>query len=193
MNFLAHLLLSKTDEQIMVGNFIGDFVKGSKLDSYEPKIQHGIRLHRAIDNFTDQHPIVLKSKKRLRARFRHYAPVIVDVFYDHFIAKDWETYSSETLHQFTQKFYKTMKQYASIIPQAASNMLYYMSKQDWLFNYQFLDGIDRALTGMSKRTRFDSKMETAIDALNDHYAEFQNEFNQFFPELQTFVNNFETK
>ena len=193
MNFLAHLLLSKTDEQIMVGNFIGDFVKGKSLNDYAPKIQKGIRLHRAIDFFTDQHDVVMESKKRLRANFRHYAPVIVDVFYDHFVAKDWEKFTSEPLLDFTKRFYGIMEQYSNAIPQAASNMMYYMSKQNWLFNYQFLEGIDRALTGMSRRTRFNSNMDVAAAALEKDYSYFQNEFDEFFPELQQFVEKFEAK
>lgn len=191
MNFLAHLLLSKNDEQIMVGNFIGDFVKGSHFDHYDQKIQTGIRLHRAIDTFTDKHEVVLKSKKRLRSKFSHYAPVIVDVFYDHFIAKDWNKFSSEPLLDFTQRFYKLMENYYHKIPKVVSNMLTYMSSGNWLYNYQFIEGINKTLTGMSQRTKFDSKMEQASSSLEEHYQDFEKEFNLFFPELQHFVDNFE--
>jgi len=191
VNFLAHILLSGNDERIMVGNFIGDFVKGSQLNEYDPQIQQGIRLHRSIDEFTDNHPVVLDSKKRLRARFRHYAPVIVDVFYDHFVAKNWSQFSKDPLLEFTKRFYITMNQYTPIIPKTVSNMLVYMSSGNWLYNYQFIEGIDKALTGMSKRTKFKSGMEVAATYLERDYQLFKREFDLFFPELQRHVDNFE--
>ena len=191
MNFLAHLLLSGDHEQIMVGNFIGDFVKGSKLEEYHPDIQKGIRLHRSIDNYTDTHPVVLQSKIRLREKFRHYAPVIVDVFYDHFIAKDWNRYSGESLLDFTTRFYIMMKNYLHIIPKGVSNMLHYMESGNWLYHYQYIEGIDQALTGMSRRTKFDSKMDQAAEVLKSEYDGFKSEFQMFFPDLQKHVNNFE--
>lgn len=192
MNFLAHLVLSGDNEQVMVGNFIGDFVKGSNLDEYNNDIQKGIRLHRSIDHYTDNHPVVLQSKIRLREKFRHYAPVIVDVFYDHFIARDWSRYSNENLKDFTIRFYAMMKKYVDSIPKGVVNMLKYMESGNWLYHYQFIEGIDQALTGMSRRTRFESKMEEASDALKTHYTDFENEFNAFFPDLQDHVNNFES-
>lgn len=190
MNFLAHLLLSGNNEELMIGNFIGDFVKGSKLDSYSPEMQKGIRLHRSIDEYTDSHPVVLKSKIRLRAKFRHYSPVIVDVFYDHFIARDWHTYSKQPLLEFTLQFYQTIKSYYGVIPSAVEKMVFYMSQTNWLYQYQYIEGIDKALTGMSKRTTFESKMEDAAHVLEAYYSEFEEEFHRFFPELQDHVKNF---
>lgn len=192
MNFLAHLLLSGDHEQIMVGNFIGDFVKGSNLEEYHPDIQKGIRMHRSIDNYTDNHPVVLQSKIRLREKFRHYAPVIVDVFYDHFIAKDWSNYSKENLLDFTTGFYEMMRKYVNIIPKGVTNMLHYMESGNWLYHYQYIEGIDQALTGMSRRTKFESKMEEAADVLKSEYEGFKDEFERFFPDLQKHVDNFES-
>ena len=191
MNFLAHLLISIDDEQIMVGNFIGDFVKGSQISEFNTKIQKGIRLHRAIDSYTDQHPIVKESKVRLRTKFRHYAPVIVDVFYDHFLAKDWDKYATEPLMDFTNRFYSLMENYSTQVPAGVNHMLTYMRSGNWLYNYQFLEGIHKALSGMSRRTKFQSHMDQATEALKHNYEEFQNEFNRFFPELQAFANTFE--
>ena len=191
MNFLAHLLISIDDEQIMVGNFIGDFVKGSQISEFNTKIQKGIRLHRAIDSYTDQHPIVKESKVRLRPKFRHYAPVIVDVFYDHFLAKNWDKYATEPLMDFTNRFYSLMENYSTQVPAGVNHMLTYMRSGNWLYNYQFLEGIHKALSGMSRRTKFQSHMDQATEALKHNYEEFQNEFNRFFPELQAFANTFE--
>lgn len=184
MNFLAHLFLSGDNERVKIGNFIADFVKGNKLNDYPPEIQFGIRLHREIDSYTDSHPVVLESKSRLRPTFGHYSPVIVDVFYDHYLAKNWSQFSQIELEQFTVNFYKMIKKYSTIIPQAVNNMLVYMSAKNWLYNYQFIEGIDKALTGMSKRTKFDSKMEHASISLQENYEDFEDEFARFFPDLQ---------
>ena len=187
MNFLAHLFLSGENEKVKVGNFIGDFVKGNQLEKYEAEIQLGIKLHREIDHYTDSHPIVLESKKRLRPTFSHYSPVIVDVYYDHFLAKNWNKFMQVELKHYTTKFYQMIKGYSNVIPQAVNNMLVYMSETDWLYNYQFLEGIDRALTGMSRRTKFESKMEVAAKSLEEHYDLYENEFRIFFPQLQSHV------
>lgn len=190
MNFLAHLYLSGDNEKVKVGNFIGDFVKGNQLETYETDIRKGIRLHRTIDTFTDSHLIVLESKKRLRSKYRHYAPVIVDVFYDHFLAKKWSLFSPVDLKKYTLDFYHMIEQYKDVIPQTVNNMLYYMSKNNWLYNYQFLEGIDRALTGMARRTRFKSNMEVAVHSLQESYEAFENEFDRFFPDLESHTKAF---
>ena len=191
MNFLAHVYLSGDNEPLLVGNFFGDFVKGSQMDIYPEEIQKGIRLHRSIDHFTDTHEIVLQSKVRLRDQFRHYAPVIVDVYYDHFLAKNWSTYSAVPLMDYTTQFYQKIQTYIDILPKGVIHMLNYMSKDNWLYHYQFLEGIQRAFVGMSRRTKFESKMEQAVEALKDHYSAFESEFQSFFPLLQKHVSNFE--
>ena len=191
MNFLAHLYLSGDNEEILVGNFIGDFVKGSQMSQYSETIQKGIRLHRSIDSYTDNHEVVLQSKIRLREKFRHYAPVIVDVYYDHFLAKNWSSFSRIPLKTYTENFYQLMKKYVEIIPKGVNHMLSFMSRDNWLYNYQFIEGIDRALTGMSRRTKYENKMDEASQTLKDHYGAFEEEFNQFFPELESHVSNFE--
>ncbi len=190
MNFLAHIFLSGSDIELITGNFIGDFVKGKDLASYPEGIKKGIVLHRKIDEFTDQHKIVLKTKKRLRPKYRHYAPVIADIYYDHFLASKWSDYHSEDLKSYTTSFYRRIYRHKAYIPSAAQHMLSHMSIDDWLYNYQFIEGIDRALTGMSKRTKFDSGMETASQELKENYMEYDNEFVEFFPHLQLMCEQF---
>ena len=190
MNFLAHLYLSGDHEQIMIGNFIGDFVKGKDVYNYPSPIKQGILLHREIDRFTDSHGTVKLSKKRLWGKFRHYAPVIVDVFYDHFLAKNWNQFSSRALKDFTTSFYSIAKAKEELIPERANQMLKYMSRDDWLFHYQSVEGINQALTGMSRRTQFVSHMEVASLELENHYEAFNQEFNAFFPELEAHSKQF---
>jgi acyl carrier protein phosphodiesterase len=190
VNFLAHLFLSKDDPEIMVGNFIGDFVRGRNLESvYTKKIALGIELHREIDAYTDKHEIVMESKKRLRPKYRHYSPVIVDVFYDHFLAAGWPAFHPQLLTDFAANAYSTINLHEPILPQRVTYMLPYMTKGNWLVNYAHVEGINRALTGMSQRTPYESKMNEATLDLEKHYNDFQKEFNDFFPQLKKFCDD----
>lgn len=189
MNFLAHLALSGNSDSLRVGNFIGDFVKGKQLEQYPKAIQQGIRLHREIDFYTDQHPIVMQSKDRLRSKYRHYAGVIVDMFYDHYLAVHWPQFSQEPLQEFVQYNYTLLQSYATQFPDRARYMLPYMIDGDWLQGYKEIEGINQALSGMSRRTRFDSKMEHASKDLQQFYPEFETEFLAFFPKIQTFCTD----
>jgi len=189
LNFLAHIYLSGDSPKIMVGNFIGDFVKGNQLQSYEEDIQLGIRVHRAIDSYTDSHKVVKQSKVRLSEKYRHYSGVIVDVYYDHFLAKNWERFHNDPLEVYVKESYSTILSYDEILPKQVKRMLSYMIPQNWLVSYRDLDGIGQALTGLSKRTTFDSGMEFAINDLKEHYEEFESEFLNFFEDLREHVKN----
>ena len=196
MNFLAHLYLSGEDQNVMVGNFIGDFVKGrNALEIYDKKIVEGIELHRSIDEFTDSHPVVTESKNRLRPKYRHYSGVIVDIFYDHFLARNWTMYHGELLPDFADRAYGIIQSFDAILPKEVKFMMPYMVKGNWLVNYSKLDGINRALSGMSRRTPFESKMEEATSDLEKNYESFKSEFDEFFPNLKShsekFLQNYE--
>ncbi len=183
MNFLAHLYLSGKSQQVMIGNFIGDFVKGKKVDEYKGDIRLGILLHREIDHFTDRHPVVHQSKNKLRKKYRHYAGVIVDIFYDHFLAKNWGEFHETELRTYVHEAYKILNSHQSILPAKVKYMLPFMIKDDWLVNYSRIEGIARVLKGLSRRTKFDSKMDQAPEDLKNYYHEFEQEFLDFFPQL----------
>lgn len=187
MNYLAHLYLSFNDPGIMIGNFIADHVKGRTVNLYEGNIRKGIDLHRAIDQFTDSHPVTRMSKERLRPEFRKYAPVIVDIYYDHFLARDWSSYHHEPLPDFADKCYSLMKAHSAILPERTVYMLGFMESQNWLLKYAELEGLQRALTGLSRRTTFESNMQLAAAFLEKHYNDFEHEFERFFPELRLYV------
>ena len=194
MNFLAHLYLSGHDKEIMVGNFIGDFVKGKDLEARCGKgIAKGIRLHREVDFFTDRHPIVKQSKDRLREKYRHYSGVIVDIFYDHFLSKNWDAYSSQFLPDYAEECYSTILSFDVVLPEDAKYMLPYMIKGNWLVNYARIDGIHRALSGMARRSKFESKMEEASVDLERNYDAYQNEFGDFFPLLISYCSEWLSK
>jgi acyl carrier protein phosphodiesterase len=191
MNFLAHLYLSGNDDEIMVGNFIGDFVKGRNLsERFASGIVKGIELHRAIDAFTDTHETVSESKDKLREKYRHYSAVIVDVYYDHFLARHWTSFHDVSLEAYTRKAYATIKKYDAILPEQVRHMLVYMSRDNWLLEYASIEGIHRALSGMARRTSFRSKMEEAVEDLEFHYEAIEKEFLQFFPELRVHAVDF---
>ncbi|AKA36426.1 ACP phosphodiesterase [Flagellimonas lutaonensis] len=186
MNFLAHIYLSFDDPEIALGNFFADHIRGNKYGHYPEKVQKGILLHRAIDTFTDTHPIPRKSSKRLHKNYGHYSRVIVDIFYDYFLAKNWRDYSSIPLKAFVNNFYDLLEENYGLLPLATQQMLPYMIAHDWLCNYSNLKGIARVLSGMNRRTQNRSKMNLAIIELEAHYTDFEKEFSAFFEELITF-------
>lgn len=194
MNYLAHLFLAGTDPEIILGNFIADHVKGSDVLKYSENIRKGISMHRAIDTFTDQHPVVKQSIMRLRTDFRKYAGVIVDMYYDHYLSAHWDEYSDEDLPDFTKTRYDILNTFISVIPARSARLLYYMEKQNWLLSYGSFEGMQQAFNGMSRRTTFESKMELAVINLKAGYPEFHHEFQKFFPELQSYVqSNFKVR
>jgi acyl carrier protein phosphodiesterase len=183
MNFLAHLYLSQGSDQIMVGNFIADFVKADATISYQKEIKLGIHFHRGIDSFTNKHSLFALSKQRLWHRHRHYSSVIVDIFYDHFLAKNWDKYSHIPLEEFARRSYATIQRFDNILPQQAKRVLPHMIANNWLVNYKKLTGIDRAMQGMARRASFPSAMAGAIEDLQKDYDNFEKDFREFFPDL----------
>ena len=188
MNFLAHAYLSGENKKILMGNFMGDFIKGRQaLNALEREMIRGVELHRAIDEFTDNHPVVHESKQRLRSRYRHYAGVIVDVYYDHYLAVHWKRYHDESLESFAVAIYDIVQSFPEAMPLPFKDMLPHMIRGNWLVSYRDISGIHRALSGMASRTSYDSHMEYASEDLQTHYEKFQTEFETFFPQLKAFA------
>lgn len=186
MNILAHSYLSFEDEQLLIGNFIADQVKGSDLSSYPQGVQKGILLHRAIDNFTDSHPLYKQSCRRIFSHQGHYSRVVIDILYDHFLAKDWEQYTDIPLENYAAKFYELLQKNKSYFPEHSQYALHYMAKSNWLVMYASVAGIDRILKGMHSRANYGSSMDTASELIDLYVDEFQKEFSQFFEEIIIF-------
>jgi len=189
LNFLAHIYLSGDNEERMIGNFIADFVKGKKMFDYPHGIQKGIALHRKIDYFTDHHEVTARSKEPLRKKYRHYSGVIVDLYYDHFLAKNFRDYSQIDLGEYTHNTYEILSRNMAGLPVEVQQFLPYMIERNWLLNYAHLQGLSRTLTGLSKRVNFENRMDEAIQDLEAGYPAFEADFREFFPELITFVQN----
>jgi len=187
MNFLAHIYLSNDNDLIKIGNFIADGIRGKHYQHLPEEVQKGIVLHRAIDTFTDSHPVFRESTKRLHERYHHYAGVIVDVFYDHFLAKNWSQYSTEKLDDFVERFYQTLRDNYDLLTERTQGMMPYMIQYNWLVNYQYKEGIARILLQMDQRTKNNSKMQYSIEELEIFYTLFEEEFTTFFEDLRVFA------
>ncbi|MGC1632041.1 MAG: acyl carrier protein phosphodiesterase [Gelidibacter sp.] len=186
MNFLAHIYLSGDNQMITIGNFIADGIKGKRYQNYPNTIQAGVLLHREIDTFTDAHPTVRLSTKRLHPRYSHYSGVIVDILYDHFLAKNWSSYSEIPLKIYVDDFYESLRIHADLLPLRIQNMMPYMFADNWLLNYAKIEGIQNVLNGMNRRTKNSVGMDRATDELKEFYQEFEAEFTSFFEELRLF-------
>ncbi|WP_026724997.1 acyl carrier protein phosphodiesterase [Flavobacterium sasangense] len=183
MNFLAHIYLSGDDDFVKIGNFMADSIRGSQYLDYPNSLQKGILLHRHIDSFTDAHPIYRKSKHRLHEKYGHYSGVIMDIAYDHFLAKNWSKYSNEKLEDYAADFYKLMQDNYEILTERTKGMLPYMIGRNWLVSYATIAGLEMILFQMDYKTKHRAHMQEAIVEIQDFYTEFESEFFQFFEEL----------
>jgi len=189
MNYLSHLYLSKDNQEILIGNFIADAVKGNKLNNYPEGIKKGILLHRYIDTFTDTHPISKRSMQRLHPRYRHYKGVIMDIIYDHFLAKHWTKYSSIPLEEYAKNTYDYLHRKSTLFPEKMLPVLNHMTNHNWLVTYSSLNGIELVLNGMNSRTKGLSQMHLAIEDLKSHYEDFESDFFEFFEELEIYTKS----
>lgn len=171
----------------MVGNFIADTVRGKDFSQYKVGVQKGIEIHRFIDHFTDTHALPLESRKLLYPHFGKYAQVVQDVFYDHFLARNWMDYHPERLPLFAEKVYLTMEKHHTQLNARSERTLHYMKLHNWLAGYAQREGIDRSLKGMATRARFHSNMDHALPALDAHFNVLQSHFTAFMPALESAV------
>ncbi len=188
MNFLAHAYLSFGEPEILVGNMISDFVKGKRQYDYATGIQRGIKLHRAIDDFTDQHPVSIEAKQLFRPAYRLYAAAFIDIVYDHFLATDPLQFADlSALTDFAAQTYKTLNKYQQTLPDNFRGMLPYMQRQNWLFGYSERDGMLRSFSGMVRRSKYMTDANPAFVIFTDHYDALKNYYQHFFPALREFA------
>lgn len=193
MNYLAHLYLSENSDESMLGGIIADFVKGPLVDQYPADILAGIHTHRKVDSFTDRHELVLNSRKLFSSKRRRFAGIIIDVVFDHFLAKNWSSYSELELNAFISKSYSILKRYRKLLPGDLKFAVPRMIEEDWLGSYIDLDAIGITLDRISKRIerRFNAgnSLRGAIDEVRLRYSDLETNFNVFFPELISYVES----
>lgn len=183
MNYLAHIYLSGTNDLLKIGNFMADSIKGNDYEKYAPEIKKGILLHRHIDSFTDSHPIYRRSKHRLHEKYGHYSGVIMDILYDHFLAKNWSKFSNEKLEDYANDFYQLLQDNYDILSEKIKGMMPYMIARNWLVSYATIEGLEMILFQMDYKTKHRANMQEAVVELQDFYSEFESEFFLFFEEL----------
>ena len=187
MNFLAHTYLSGGNEEIIVGNFMGDYVKGKNYLLFPEQIKKGILIHRDIDSFTDMHKVTRQSKQRLASRYHKYAGIIIDIFYDHFLASLWDSYSTLPLNEFVSRTYDLLKRNYKVLPDSIKRWLPTFLENNWMMTYSSVEGIELVLERMSANTSLPDHSAFAVEVLRDQYSIFMEDFLEFFPEIVEFL------
>ena len=194
MNFLAHIYLSPPHEDAQLGSLLGDFVKGpldgSEISSrYGQEVKQAIALHRKIDSYTDAHPVVKASRDRISANRRRFAGVMVDIFYDHFLARYWQEFHDAPLGQFTDDFYEILLRRHAELPQRLQRIARSMAERDWLGSYAHVEAVDTALNRMSRRLRrSDNALLDSAEELVENYSALENDFRCFMPDVRAFAH-----
>jgi len=193
MNYLAHLYLAGDSPESILGNLIGDFLKGTTVDRYSESIRKGIQLHKQVDRYTDLHDIVRKSKQLISPVNKRYAGIIVDVFYDHFLAKNWSNYSSVPLNSFTSNVYQVLQDNYEILPDSLKRVAPTMIAENRLMSYVKISGMSTALKRISERLKRENSLENAVEDLKANYERFEADFVNFFPDLTDYVHTLRFK
>ncbi|BCZ45743.1 ACP phosphodiesterase [Clostridium gelidum] len=183
MNYLAHIYLSDNSEENMLGNFLGDFVNKALENEFEYSIKQGIFMHKKLDTFTDSHPDFLRSRKRISSTNRRLGGVLIDIFYDHFLAKNWHDYSLIALEEYTDDFYNILKKFSYCLPNKLINRMPFIIEENWLLSYRDIIGIERTVERIAKRFS-DTRHPLAkpIDELINNYESLESDFKSFYPD-----------
>jgi acyl carrier protein phosphodiesterase len=192
MNLLAHALLSGPEAEVRLGNLLADYVKGRDRRSMSPEFLEGVRQHQVVDTFTDAHPIVSRSRARIKG-YRHVTGILVDVFYDHFLSLRWEHYSSKSLGAFTARLYAGLRSHPIPLPDETQATLDQLIGEDWLGSYASIEGIEDALGRISEqltaRVGRDFELAKATSALLTNFDDLGRDFAEFFPLLRVHVGS----
>lgn len=188
MNYLAHLFLSCEKEEHIVGNFIADSIRHHELESFDLVIREGIVLHKHIDTFTDSHPLVKQSTKRLHEKHGKYSPIVVDIWYDHLLTRHWDKYTNESLRDFANRMYKILHRYLPMMPKKMQRNLPIMTEEDWLMRYQSVEGMRDTFSRFKHRLSRPELLEGVIENLMELDEELDKDFTAFFPELSSYIH-----
>ena len=187
MNFLAHIYLSGDSREILIGNFIGDYVKGKNITGYPDEVKQGIMLHRMIDSFTDSHSITRSSKKVIAEKYGLYAGIVVDIYYDHFLSANWDLYSEMPLREYIHDRYRLLDSGFSIFPAGVKSWFPYFIKSNWLETYIHFEGLNMVFKRMSYRTSLPEHSDYAVNQLKENYDFLKENFIDFFADMREMV------
>lgn len=187
MNFLAHIFLSGNNEDIKIGNFIGDYVKGSAFHIYPDKIKEGILLHRFIDTFTDKNKYTLEAKAPFSPKYRKYSGIVIDIIYDHFLAANWSNYSKIPFQNFVNDFHDLLQRNREMLPTEVQELIPKLIANNRLYSYKDIEGIRSVLSTMAKYTSLPDYADFAINVLNENYDSLKENFILFFSDIKYYV------
>ncbi|MDT8718472.1 DUF479 domain-containing protein [Clostridium sp. 19966] len=188
MNYLAHIYLAEDNDESRLGNFLGDFVNKSLEKNYNSSIKKGIYMHRKLDSFTDSNPIFLESKKRISSSNSFFSAVLIDIFYDHFLAKNWCEYSKVPLEEYADNFYELLKNYSYCLPEKLTKRLSYIIEENWLLSYKHLDGIKKPVDRIALRfSKSRHPLYNPIEELINNYESLEKDFEKFFREVMEYA------
>ena len=190
MNYLAHSYLAAGSDEFLLGSFLGDFVKGNAKDRYVKAIEQGIVFHRKVDTFADQHVLTADCRSLFSPGQRRFAGIIVDICFDHFLSRYWDTYAPVELDEFAEHVYTVMQTHSRILPPRLQAVLPRMRRQNWLITYGTLEGVRITLERISKRISQKNPLNDSIEEVVDNYDDLENNFLAFFPDLIEFTRNY---
>lgn len=188
MNYLAHLYLADDTPESLLGSLLGDFVKGvAAKDCYSPEVRFGIELHRRVDAFTDTHDAVRGARRLISPARRRFAGILIDLFFDHFLARRWAEYHAVSLEEFAARVYEVLNEHYDALPERLQHTLPFMIEEDWLTSYREVENVGHAVNGISRRLKRENTLVHGVNELTANYAAFEASFQAFFPELIEFV------
>jgi acyl carrier protein phosphodiesterase len=190
VNYLAHLFLSPDDPELLLGSLIADFTRG-RLETlardWSPGVMRGIALHRQVDRFTDDHPRVMRARRRISAPYRRYSGIILDILFDHFLCRYWSEFTRRDRDEFIRDVYRLLEQRRAQLPAPLHALVPRMRREDWLGSYRDLEVVGLVFERMATRLRQPNELGGALVEVRRHYPELAEDFRYFFPELIDFV------
>lgn len=187
MNYLAHFLLASDQSNARLGGFLADFVRGDDKQRYSKEIQYEIHIHKLIDAYTDSHPVVLNAKKLVEEKKRRYMGIVLDVFYDHKLAQNWNSYSNVSLSEFTQQTYRLLQDNHTLLPKNIREFVPFLIQEDWLTTYKDMRGFAKTVHRLSRRLSKGEMLVNCISDVEEQYSAFSVGFDEFFPQLIEYV------
>jgi acyl carrier protein phosphodiesterase len=188
MNYLAHALLSDFDEEVLIGNFIADHIRGNQFTQYSPNIIKGIQLHRKIDSFTDAHPDFKATKRFFYNGFEKYSGILTDIYFDYHLALQFENHSTVSLREFCDFCYQVYQKNQEILPKSSKHFLRYVIENDIYFHYGQIEGIEKVLFHLSHRIRHGVFLNQSISLWENHKHTIETHFSQFWPDLKEHIS-----